>query len=319
MPDLKTRILFGTNQEFGTPLCISFKSALQYGYDGVDLTQGKRERPIGIIMSENKRQRDSVFLQIQIIPKVKVNDIITSILESTGWMYGRSSNDVRHKHEYLDCVLLQWPGPFRKWTEFPILGKRKRNIDFINGRPSRNEKIKKFSRFKSGVLRMRKYKQLQRARDLGLCKRIGLSNASLRQIRQILDAGFVIDVIQNEYHIYLQNESVRIFCVDNGIEFQAHSMFIGGNDEVIAQIASENAESPHTTIMRWFASKRITVVPGSSDMKHILQNIRTFRNDDPLSLDQLRRIRVLDRSLDRRGDQRTTLCTHVKEFDSNEY
>ena len=63
-------------------------------------------------------------------------------------------------------------------------------------------------------------------------------------------------------------------------------------DEVISQIAKKHGKSSAQVILRWNLQKGVSVIPGSSDPKHIKENTELY--DFELTEEEMEQMNALD-------------------------
>ena len=71
------------------------------------------------------------------------------------------------------------------------------------------------------------WRDMERMVDLGLVRAIGVSNFSVKKLRDLMPhATKPISVLQVESHPYWRNDEVADFCAANGIHFSAYSALV---------------------------------------------------------------------------------------------
>ena len=108
-------------------------------------------------------------------------------------------------------------------------------------------------------------------------------------------------VIQNENHIYYNNDFLKEFLKPKGIFIEAWYPF-GGRDnvkdilknEVIVNISKKYSKTPAQIILRWQIQSGYIVIPGSSNPEHIKENINIF--DFELTADEMKEINSLNKN-----------------------
>ena len=145
------------------------------------------------------------------------------------------------------------------------------------------------------------YKAMEEFVEKGLIRSLGLSNWYIEEID-----GFIAEVdimpalVQNEIHIYYQEQDVVPYMHDLGIVMQAWYPFGGRghtgeilNDPTILEIAEAHGRTAAQVILRWHLQRGVVAIPGSSDPDHIRENISVF--DFSLTDDEMAAIAALDR------------------------
>lgn len=145
------------------------------------------------------------------------------------------------------------------------------------------------------------YQTMEKYYNDGLLKSIGLSNYYTKEaIDEVLSYATVMPaVIQNENHIYYQNNELQEYVSQYGIIIESYYPFGGrghtkdslGN-EVIVEIAEKYGKTAAQVILRWHIQSGYVAIPGSGNPEHILENISIF--DFELSEEDLQRIKKLN-------------------------
>ncbi len=146
------------------------------------------------------------------------------------------------------------------------------------------------------------YRAMEEALKNGLVKSIGISNYySKEQVDEVLSYAKVLPaVIQNENHIYYQNNELREYVKTKGIVIESWYPFGGRGhtaenfeNETIVKIAQETGKSSAQVILRWQIQEGYIVIPGSSNPDHIEENFDIF--DFSLSEEQMKEIEAVDK------------------------
>ena len=145
------------------------------------------------------------------------------------------------------------------------------------------------------------YKAMEKFVAGGQIRSLGLSNWYIEEID-----GFIAQVdimpalVQNEIHIYYQEQDVVPYMHNLGIVMQAWYPFGGRghtseilNDPTIVEIAEAHDHTAAQVILRWHLQRGVVAIPGSSDPEHIRENISVF--DFFLTEEEMTRIAALDR------------------------
>ena len=145
------------------------------------------------------------------------------------------------------------------------------------------------------------YRAMEEALKNGLVKSIGISNYySKEQVDEVLSYAKVLPaVIQNENHIYYQNNELREYVKTKGIVIESWYPFGGRGhtaenfeNETIVRIAQETGKSSAQVILRWQIQEGYIVILGSSNPDHIEENFDIF--DFSLSEEQMKEIEAVD-------------------------
>ena len=113
-------------------------------------------------------------------------------------------------------------------------------------------------------------------------------------------AEIVPAVIQNENHLYYQNNELQEYVKQFGIVVESWYPFGGRghtqehfSNETIVSIARAHDKTPAQIILRWQLQAGYIAIPGSSNPDHISENYDIF--DFELSEDEMKQIYDLDK------------------------
>ena len=141
------------------------------------------------------------------------------------------------------------------------------------------------------------YKAMERAVKAGKLRSIGISNyytpEEFERINRI--AKIVPAVVQNENHIYYQNDALQEYVSRYGVVVESWYP-LGGRQHVkevlenktVKEIAVSHRKSTAQVILRWQIQAGYVVIPGSKNHAHIKENISVF--DFELSDDEMKAI-----------------------------
>ena len=147
------------------------------------------------------------------------------------------------------------------------------------------------------------YRAMEQAVRDGKVRSIGISNYYTKeQVDEVLSFAEIMPaVIQNENHLYYQNDELRDYAAQYGIVIESWYPFGGRGhtqdhftNETIVRIAEAHDKTPAQVILRWQVQDGYITIPGSSDPDHIAENADIF--DFCLSEEEMVEIRALDRN-----------------------
>jgi 2,5-diketo-D-gluconate reductase A len=139
---------------------------------------------------------------------------------------------------------------------------------------------------------------MERARELGYTRSIGVSNFAAAELEQVLAAASsppVLDQVQFspfEYRRALLNE-----CERHGVVLEAYSPLGTGHhlaDPTVRRIADGVGRTPAQVLLRWCVQRGIPVISKSTHRDRIEENGRIF--DFVLSDEELAALDALDRT-----------------------
>lgn len=146
------------------------------------------------------------------------------------------------------------------------------------------------------------YRAIERAIRDGKVRSAGISCYYIRELDTFLPQVDLKPVlVQNEVHPYYQDTPVVRHIQEADIPVQAWYP-LGGRgynrelmtDPVLRDIAAAHGKSLVQVILRWDLQRGVTVIPGSSNPKHIRENISIF--DFELSENEMGKIAALNRN-----------------------
>ena len=146
------------------------------------------------------------------------------------------------------------------------------------------------------------YKAMEQAVRDGKVRSIGISNYYTKEaVDEVLSyAEIVPAVIQNENHLYYQNNELQEYVKQYGIVIESWYPFGGRghtqesfSNDVIVQLADKYGKSSAQIILRWQVQAGYIAIPGSSNPDHIAENYDIF--DFELSEDEMKSIYELDK------------------------
>ena len=141
------------------------------------------------------------------------------------------------------------------------------------------------------------YQTMEKYYKEGKLKAIGISNYYTKEaIDEVLSyAEIVPAVIQNENHIYYQNNELQEYVKQYGIIIESWYPFGGRghtdenfNNETIVKIAKKYNKTSAQIILRWQLQAGYIAIPGSKNPDHIKENISIF--DFELSDEDMKQI-----------------------------
>lgn len=138
----------------------------------------------------------------------------------------------------------------------------------------------------------------------GKLKSIGISNYYTKEVvDEVLSyANIIPAVIQNENHIYYQNNKLQEYVRKYGIIIESWYPFGGRghtdenfNNKTIVELAKKYHKTAAQIILRWQLQAGYIVIPGSKNPDHIKENISIF--DFELSEDDMRDIYNINKNI----------------------
>jgi diketogulonate reductase-like aldo/keto reductase len=163
--------------------------------------------------------------------------------------------------DYVDCYLIHTPFSFQPGNE-------------QDPRDDHGQVI-----YDPGVTLVETWRALERLVDEGRCKSIGLSDVSLPQVQDIVDAARIKPaVVEVESHPYLPQWDLLDFCHQHGIVLLAFAALGHGmepkllDDPVISTIAQRVHKTPAQVVLAWAVQRGTALLTTSTTPRRIQEN-----------------------------------------------
>ena len=149
---------------------------------------------------------------------------------------------------------------------------------------------------------------MERAREAGYARSIGVSNFGVDDLRQLLATATVQPVVdQVQFSPYEFREALLDSCRQSGIALEAYSPLGTGRhltSDTVARIARRHERTAAQVLLRWCVERGIPVIPKSTHRERIAENVKLFEfhlsHEDIAELDALDRTGGTDRALERK-------------------
>jgi diketogulonate reductase-like aldo/keto reductase len=149
---------------------------------------------------------------------------------------------------------------------------------------------------------------MERARELGHARSIGVSNFDVGELEKVIAAGGVRPVVnQVQFSPFEYRRKLLERCEQRGIALEAYSPLGTGrhlSNDTVARIASRLERTSAQVLLRWCVQRGIPVIPKSTHRERIEENARIFdftlSDADVAQLDALDRTSGTDRALERK-------------------
>lgn len=129
-------------------------------------------------------------------------------------------------------------------------------------------------------LRASAWKHLERAYHDGKARAIGVSNYTVRHLKQLLEKCAIKPAVnQVELHVFLQQPALLAFCEEQGIIVQAYSPLAHGHgldNKTLAEIAAKHGKTAAQIMLRWCLEVGTVPLPKSVTPERIKENIAIF-------------------------------------------
>jgi diketogulonate reductase-like aldo/keto reductase len=137
---------------------------------------------------------------------------------------------------------------------------------------------------------------MERAREQGYTRSIGVSNFDVGEIEQVMSAGTVPPAAnQVQFSPFEYRRELLEACESSGIVLEAYSPLGTGRhlgDPAVHEIAEAVNRTPALVLLRWCVEHNIPVIPKSTHRERIEENAQIF--DFSLSDDQMAALDGLD-------------------------
>jgi len=139
---------------------------------------------------------------------------------------------------------------------------------------------------------------MERSRELGLARSIGVSNYSLAELDEIL-AGAEIAPVLNQVQLspFEYRRALIEASSERNVVTEAYSpLGTGGHlsDATVARVAARVGRTPAQVLIRWCVQHDLVVLPKSTHRERIVENAQVF--DFTLSDDDMAELDALDRT-----------------------
>lgn len=124
-------------------------------------------------------------------------------------------------------------------------------------------------------------KAMNELQEAGSVRHIGVSNFSIRQLREADEASNTpIITNQVEYHPFKDQSQLLEYCVDNNVMLTAYSPLDVGRgleNDTLVRIGGRYGKSPAQVALRWLIQQEnVSAIPKASNRQHQEKNIDVF-------------------------------------------
>jgi len=148
---------------------------------------------------------------------------------------------------------------------------------------------------------------MERARELGYARSVGVSNFGVRELDEVLAAATIPPVVdQVQFSPFEYRRALLERAQQRGIVVEAYSPLGTGrhlSNETVRRIASHVGRTPAQVLLRWGLQHDLVVIPKSTHRARIEENAQIFdftlSDQDMAALDALDRTKGTDRALER--------------------
>jgi len=145
---------------------------------------------------------------------------------------------------------------------------------------------------------------MERARDRGLARSIGVSNFSAGELADVIAAGTIPPAVnQVEFSPLEYRRALLDACRQRKVVAEAYSPLGTGrhlSDETVTRVARRTGRTPAQVLLRWCLQHDVLVIPKSAHRERIAENAQIFdfalSDEDMAELDALDRTNGTDRA-----------------------
>ena len=139
------------------------------------------------------------------------------------------------------------------------------------------------------------WKVLEELYKKGMCKSIGVSNFTIKHLTTLLEQCDIVPAVnQVEFSPFLFQKELLDFCKEKKIQLVAHSPLSRASNltsPVLQDIATTHKKTAAQVMLRWALQHDTVVIPKSTHMDRIAQNIDLF--DFVLNEKEMERLNAL--------------------------
>lgn len=130
---------------------------------------------------------------------------------------------------------------------------------------------------------METWKAMVQLLQEGKARAIGVSNYTIRDLKEILQNSEDVDVVpavdQVEFHPFMYQRELLQFCNKNSIQLEAYSPLTRAkrlNHPAVVAIAKKYGKTPAQVLIRWSLQHDVVVIPKSIHEERIRENSQVF-------------------------------------------
>jgi diketogulonate reductase-like aldo/keto reductase len=121
---------------------------------------------------------------------------------------------------------------------------------------------------------------MERARELGLARSIGVSNFGVSELDEVIAAGTSRPVVnQVQFSAVEYRRGLLEACGQRSIALEAYSPLGTGrhlSDETVSRVAKRVGRTPSQVLLRWCLQRDVPVIPKSTHRDRIAENAQVF-------------------------------------------
>ena len=149
---------------------------------------------------------------------------------------------------------------------------------------------------------------MERARELGYARSIGVSNFSARELAEVIAAGAIPPAVnQVQFSSLHYRRALLDACLRRNVALEAYSPLGTGrhlSNETVNRVAQRVGRTPAQVLLRWCLQHDLPVISKSTHRERIGENAQIFgfalSDEDMAELDALDQTNGTDRALERK-------------------
>ncbi len=147
---------------------------------------------------------------------------------------------------------------------------------------------------------------MERARELGMARSIGVSNFSVGELDQVIAAGTTRPAVnQVEFSAMHYRRGLLAACLKQDIAVEAYSPLGTGrhlSNKTVQRVAEHAGRTPAQVLLRWCLQHGLPLIPKSTHRERIAENAQIFdftlSAEDMATLDSLDTTKGTDRAVE---------------------
>ena len=154
---------------------------------------------------------------------------------------------------------------------------------------------------------LRAWTGMERARELGLARSVGVSNFGARELNEVIAAGAIPPAVnQVQFSAMQYRRALLEACQRQNVALEAYSPLGTGrhlSNATVNRVAQRVGRTPAQVLLRWCLQHGVPVIPKSTHRERIAENAQIFdftlSGEDMADLDALDQTNRTDRALER--------------------
>ena len=132
----------------------------------------------------------------------------------------------------------------------------------------------------SPAVRLDTWRALEKLREEGLCRSIGVSNYTVRHLEEIRKGARTLPAVnQVEFHPFVYDPELLDYCAGHSIQLEAYSPLTRNrrlDDPMVARVARAHGRSSAQVLIRWGLQHGVVEIPKSVHPERIRENAQVF-------------------------------------------